>query len=209
MTTTTDTTRFELLHALAVKGLASDEVLAAMTGMDADALRAEVLAAVDDGLVIRREGRISGTMITPAGRARLAELLELLPLSDAALAAANTCYDDFLPLNGEFKRVCAAWQMRDETTPNDHTDADYDDGVIGQLDAVESRIDDILADVESSIPRLGRYRGRLVAAQDKVHAGDKAAFARPMYDSYHDIWMELHQDLLLTTGHERGAADEG
>lgn len=29
-----------------------------------------------------------------------------------------------------------------------------------------------------------------------------------MYDSYHDIWMELHQDLLLTTGREREAADE-
>jgi hypothetical protein len=37
--------------------------------------------------------------------------------------------------------------------------------------------------------------------------GDTAAFARPMSHSYHDVWMELHEDLLLTLGRERDAAD--
>jgi hypothetical protein len=50
---------------------------------------------------------------------------------------------------------------------------------------------------------------RLAAALDRVRGGEVAAFARPMADSYHDIWMELHQDLLLSAGRERGAADEG
>ena len=54
----------------------------------------------------------------------------------------------------------------------------------------------------------GAVARRLSAALEKVHGGDTAAFARPMYDSYHDIWMELHQDLLLTSGHQRGAGDE-
>jgi hypothetical protein len=30
-----------------------------------------------------------------------------------------------------------------------------------------------------------------------------------MTESYHDIWMELHEDLILLAGKVRGEADEG
>lgn len=209
MTTTTDTTRLELLHALAVKGLASDEVLGAMTGLDGAALTEAIGAAVDDGTAIRREGRITGTMITPAGRDRLAELRAQMPLSGAEMTAVDACYAAFLPVNGDFKRVCAAWQMKDASTPNDHTDGPYDASVVRDLDEIHSRAEALLTDAAGDVPRFGRYTARLSSALCRVHAGDNAAFARPMYDSYHDIWMELHQDLLLTAGRERGADDEG
>jgi hypothetical protein len=60
-----------------------------------------------------------------------------------------------------------------------------------------------------ALPRSAAYQNRLTAALDRVRGGNTAAFARPMADSYHDIWMELHQDLLLSAGRDRGAADEG
>jgi hypothetical protein len=35
-------------------------------------------------------------------------------------------------------------------------------------------------------------------------AGDRAAFTAPLVESYHTVWFELHQDLLLTLGRQRG-----
>ena len=29
----------------------------------------------------------------------------------------------------------------------------------------------------------------------------------PLSDSYHDVWMQLHEDLLLTLGRDRSTAD--
>lgn len=201
--------RFEVLHALKVKGLAGDAVLAAMTGLPPQTLAGVVDALAADGFAVRREaGRMSGTMITPTGRTEHARLLADRPLTPQAAQSVTAFYDAFLPVNGDFKKVCSAWQLRADGSPNDHADADYDAAVIVDLGAIDERIADALGIIAGEVPRFGRYRARLAAALVNVQAGDKAAFARPMYDSYHDVWMELHQDLLLTAGRERGAGDE-
>ncbi|MGW9263755.1 MULTISPECIES: MarR family transcriptional regulator [Gordonia] len=209
MTTETSTAHFDVLHALKVKGLATDDTLTALTGHDADALAVTIEQLADAGFVMRREGgRISGTMITPAGKAEYERLSSELTLSESERAAVDTFHEGFGSINGDFKKVCASWQIRPDETPNDHADADYDASVVAELDRIHHRIAQALDEVGAELPRLGRYRSRLSAALEKVHGGDTAAFARPMYDSYHDIWMELHQDLLLTSGHQRGAGDE-
>lgn len=209
MTTETSTAHFDVLHALKVKGLATDDTLTALTGLDADTRDAIVGELADAGFVMRREGgRISGTMITPAGKAEHGRLSAEFPLNESERAAVDTFHEGFGQINGDFKKVCASWQIRPDETPNDHADANYDASVIADLDRIHHRIAQALDEVGAELPRLGRYRSRLSAALEKVHGGDAAAFARPMYDSYHDIWMELHQDLLLTSGHQRGAGDE-
>lgn len=209
MTVESVDTRFEVLHALKVKGLANDEILAAITGLEAKSLSDTVDELVSDGLAIRREaGRMSGTMITPNGRTEYDRLAADATVTPEAEGAIAEFYDAFLPVNGDFKKVCSAWQMRADGSPNDHEDEDYDAGVVADLAAIDERIAAALDDAAGVVPRFGRYRGRLASALDKVKAGDRAAFARPMYDSYHDVWMELHQDLLLTAGRERGAGDE-
>ncbi|GAA3950764.1 MarR family transcriptional regulator [Gordonia caeni] len=209
MTTTAPAARFEVLHALKVKGLASDDVLSAMSGLTADELTTVLESLTGDGLALRRDaGRISGTMLTPAGRDEYDRLGAGRAVSPEAQQAVADFYDSFTPVNTDFKAVCAAWQMRPDGAANDHTDADYDAGVVSDLGAIHERIAVLLDRVGPAVPRLGRYRDRLAGALGRVQAGDQGAFARPMYDSYHDIWMELHQDLLLTAGRERGAGDE-
>lgn len=201
---------FEVLHALKVKGLATDDFLTVMTGLDGDRRIALVAGMVDDGWVRRRETpRLSGTMITPAGRAEYDRLAAQLAPAAPDVEAIACVYDAFLPVNSDFKKVCAAWQMAADGTPNDHTDVAYDAKVVGDLVEIQGRLGVVLAPAGDTVPRFGRYRGRLAAALAKVQAGNTAAFARPMYDSYHDIWMELHQDLLLTAGRARNSADEG
>lgn len=202
--TTTAQESFSILHSIRIKGLATDPVLAAMVGLTPEELRSQLEPLVADHLVVRKEGRLSGTMLTPVGKEKHAELLA----SAAPGPAVGEFYEAFLPLNGSFKRVCNAWQMRDETTPNDHADADYDSGVIDDLAVVHEEIAEALKPVGAEDSRMALYEPRLTAALERIRGGDRGAFARPMNDSYHDIWMELHQDLLMVLGRERGEGDE-
>ncbi len=50
--------------------------------------------------------------------------------------------------------------------------------------------------------------GAVRPALDAFRGGDDDALAKPLSGSYHDVWMELHEDLLATLGRERTDADE-
>lgn len=202
------TDRFLVLHALKLKGLASAEDLAEITG-------SSDLAPLLDGLIAEelvklRTGRVGGYTLTKAGRGAHAELVAQ-HVTGAERAGVDRAYDAFLPVNGRFKVVCTRWQMRpgpDGTDqPNDHADPRYDAGVVEELAAVHKEVADALAPAADASQRFGRYPARFAAALERVRAGDVAAFARPMSGSYHDVWMELHEDFLLTLGRERDAAD--
>jgi hypothetical protein len=65
----------------------------------------------------------------------------------------------------------------------------------------------ILDQLGNVAPRFGCYQARLAAALAAFGGGDNDALARPMTGSYHDVWMELHEDLLATLGRERTSDD--
>jgi hypothetical protein len=201
---------FLVLHTLRVKGLTPPAVVNAQAGLSAEQVDEVLRRLAARGLVTIREGRVSGALLTPAGRQAHAEQLARDQDTRDAAAALAAAHEEFLPVNGEFKRVCQSWQVRPDGQPNDHTDASYDAEVISQLVDVHKRLlSCVLEPLEMALPRSAAYQNRLTAALDRVRGGNTAAFARPMADSYHDIWMELHQDLLLSAGRDRGAADEG
>jgi hypothetical protein len=202
-----DTERFLVVHTLKVKGLASAEDLAEITGRaDLDPVLAEL---TDEALVKLRTGRISGYSLTKEGREAHAGLVAAAVTDGERIGVAAT-YDAFLPVNGRFKEVCTRWQMRaapEGPRPNDHSDAAYDAEVIEELGAVHTDVVGAVAPAAGASPRFGRYTDRFAAALERVRAGEQAAFARPMSHSYHDVWMELHEDLLLTLGRGRDASD--
>jgi hypothetical protein len=203
-----DLETLEIVHALRVKGLASPEVLSALSGIEEAALDEAIQPLIDGGFVLKREGRFGGFQLTPAGKEEASKRLREDEVTTSAQADLETLYESFLPVNGEFKQVCSRWQLRDGE-PNDHTDAEYDGQVVSELESLHVELVKALEVVAPALPRLGRYSGRLASALSRIQAGDQASFARPMYDSYHDIWMELHNDLLLSLDKQRGAADEG
>ena len=65
----------------------------------------------------------------------------------------------------------------------------------------------VTAELAGFLPRFGRYEDDFTAALDRLRNGDTRALAAPLSASYHDHWMELHQDLLSTLGRERSTAD--
>jgi hypothetical protein len=180
-----------VLQAVRLKGRVSREDLAATL---ADNNGAVVDRLVGSGLLV------DGAMLrlSPAGRARLEELLadERRTIDAAALLAA---YDEFRSVNREFKALVTDWQLKDGR-PNTHTDPDYDATVLARLDQVHRRAMPIIAAAGAQVPRLSRYSGKLQTALDNIHAGETMWLARPLIDSYHTVWFELHEELILAAG---------
>jgi hypothetical protein len=199
---------FLVLHALRLKGFAEDDVITSMTGIDAAGVRGQLADLSDEALVLRREGRVSGWSLTPGGRTRHAELVAKELEASAGRDDVQSAYDRFLQINHDMLGVCTAWQLREvdgAQTINDHTDPAYDDGVVQQLVAIHDRVRPVTAGLRDVLERFGGYGGRLRGALEKVVAGDHEWFTKPVIDSYHTVWFELHEDLLCTLAIERSS----
>jgi hypothetical protein len=48
---------------------------------------------------------------------------------------------------------------------------------------------------------------KLQTALDNIRAGQTMWLARPLIDSYHTVWFELHEELILATGRTRETDD--
>ncbi|WP_292980432.1 MarR family transcriptional regulator [Mycobacterium sp.] len=166
-----------------------------------DDLGADVDELVASGLVV------DGPMLrlSAAGRTRLTELLHA-ERSSADAAAVTDAYGEFRSVNADFKALVTDWQLKDGE-PNTHEDAAYDAAVLARLDEVHQRVTPILGAVVAQLPRLGGYSEKLRAALDRVHAGETMWLSRPLIDSYHTVWFELHEELILAAGLTRGAED--
>jgi hypothetical protein len=183
-----------VLQAIRLKGRVAPADLAATTGEDPVTV-AEVVATLGRSGLLMGEGSLR---LTPEGRARLTELL-VQERGGVDGTAVATAYGEFRDINAEFKALVSDWQLRDGS-PNAHDDPDYDAWVLSRLDDVHERALPVLAAVTEQLPRLGHYREKLSGALDKVHAGDTAWLTRPIIDSYHTVWFELHEELIVAAG---------
>jgi hypothetical protein len=142
--------------------------------------------------------------LAPAGREAHAVWARLNPGSEEEALARST-YERFLVFNVEFLRICTDWQLKPGNQPNDHSDAAYDFKILERLDRLDERVAALIEPLGTSVPRFAGYRARLTAALDKI-SEDRAWLASPRCDSYHTVWMQLHEDLLSAVGVNR--ADE-
>ncbi len=151
--------------------------------------------------------RGASVLLTPAGRAEADVRFRLEPGSDAAARAARA-YEQFLPRNAELLRVCSDWQVRPGGSPNDHRDAAYDWAVVDRLVALDERIGPVVRRLGRETVRFAPYRDRLRDARARVVEGAHEWLASPRIDSYHTVWMQLHEDLLLALGIDRASEPE-
>lgn len=174
----------QVLHELRVRGTAAD---------DGDA----AARLVDAGFAIRRREVL---MLTPAGRAE-ADLRFRLAGEDGA--AVQSAYDRFLPLNRGLIQICSDWQVRAGGVPNDHKDPGYDWAVIDRLVAHDEQTGPVVRSLGRQVSRFAQYRDRLRGARRRVEADEHDWLLSPRIDSYHTVWMQLHEDLLLGLGLNR------
>ena len=193
---------FLVLHALRLKGFADTSVVAAVAGHPEDETARHLEKAAAAGHATRRDGRISGWALTPAGRAHHQTLIAAELEGSGSRAPVEDAYRRFLEVNNELLTVCTDWQLRNNAL-NDHQDAAYDAGVIARLRGVDVKVQPVCSDLGAVLERFDDYGTRFTKALGRVEAGDGDWFAKPMIDSYHTVWFELHEDLLATLGIER------
>jgi len=206
MSSATDT-ELLALHGLAVKKAGTPAAVAAVIGAE----EADVEAALEAAVAAGRAAGAKGTfMVAPAGREWLDAQYPEAFGGFRADPAATEAYERFEKINRELLALFTDWQMipaaGGERVPNDHSDADYDTGVIDRLGAQHERAERVLDSFAALEPRLGLYKGRLDDAYDKALAGEVEWVSGARIDSYHTVWFELHEDLLRMLGREREEA---
>lgn len=193
------------LHSLRLKGFADSDVVATLYSQPVESTIEILEAAAAAEFVLRRDGRRSGWALTPAGRAQNERLLgeELDGLG--AREQVRGAYDAFLALNGEMLATCTRWQVKDAEAQvlNDHSDAEYDAGVMKSLQALDEGVQPICHGLADRLDRFSVYSKRFTEALRKLEAGELEWFTRPIIESYHTVWFELHEDLLATLGIDR------
>jgi hypothetical protein len=194
---------FLALHGLAVKKAGTAAAVAEVLGEDPDRVAAALQAGVAAGRAIEAKETF---MASPAGREWLVEQYPGAFGAFRAAPEATEAYERFERINRELLRLFTEWQMvpvGNETVPNDHSDAGYDDRIIDRLGGLHERAQRPLEQFAGLDARLGQYPRRLEAAYDRVLAGDHEFVSGAKVDSYHTVWFELHEDLLRILGRER------
>lgn len=191
--------RTRALQALRLKGRARPDDLAPATGLGIETAAAMLTELTAAGFAEEVRDRFK---LTADGRSELERLLAAeRDLVDHRAIAAG--YHEFDEHNSDLKGLMTRWQLKDESTPNDHTDAAYDAAVVADLVALDQRFRPLLARFVGLAERLAPYPGRFERALSLITAGDHSWFARPLADSYHTVWFELHEDLIGLAGRTR------
>lgn len=193
------------LHGLRLLGFAPATRLAERVGMAVHAIEAELAALASGGHVIERTGARSGWTLTAAGRSRGESLLAAELDRAGVREAVTACHAWFVPINRALLETCTRWQVKDlaERVLNDHQDPAYDAEVLDRLDGIDAQIQPICAELGRCLDRFAGYGPRLAVALERVRDGDHDWFTKPLIESYHTVWFELHEDLLATLGLDR------
>lgn len=181
-----------VLQTVRLKGRVAPADLGVVLGADC--------VAVVERLVV--DGVLAGgpaVRLAPEGRTRLTELLAAERAAVDADAAADV-YADFVPINADFKAALSTWQLvREEGTPAAAAE------VLARVEDVHARVVPVIAAAAGLVGRLARYADRLATALRLAREGDLTWLSRPLVDSYHTVWFELHEELIGLAGRTRDA----
>jgi hypothetical protein len=196
-------TRFLVLHGLRLKGFGEPPAVAAAVGLEEDLTAKTIGELQAEELVLRRDGRLSGFALTPAGRAEQERLAAADLDATGALDRIKAVYEGFLELNGAFKVLCTDWQLRDGEL-YDHGDPAYNRTIFERLGVLHGSLTgEVLAPLGELLERFSVYGPRFADAVVRLEAGELDYLTKPLIDSYHTIWFELHEDLITGLGIDR------
>jgi pyruvate,orthophosphate dikinase len=182
----------QMLRLLLVKGYVTVEAAAEIL-----ATNAEDAGASFDELIAKGDAEPSAGAyrLTAAGKDRARAELEAE--RDAwGHDNAETALDEFVGFDVRVKELVTAWQLR----------SDGDTMPLDQLAALHAEVGTWLDEHSRDFDRFSHYAERLDRAVASFRDGDHRFVASPRVDSYHSIWFELHEELILLSGRNR--ADE-
>ena len=201
-----------VLQVLRVKGFVDTEAVSEAVGLSEEDTLDMLNQFSEDGMASYREGRMVGWMITPEGRSFGEQLLANEVDNLGIRSEIETAYKEFSELNDAFKELCTDWQLKpstdgsgEEQVLNDHSDPIYDKGVIDRLVELDKKTQPMCARLTEQLERFSSYGSRFTYALEKVLKGDTDWIAKPMIESYHTVWFELHENFFSTLGIDRAS----
>lgn len=155
-------------------------------------------ALAEAGLIAWRG---TSTLITPAGRTAHAEWARIPPGSEKE-ALVQRAYEQFLLVDWELKRLTTAWQM---ASVDARSDGYSTEGwkLIDQLIALDKKVAPLVLRLGETMPRLAPYPDRLKDALQRLEQGERQWWCGVACDSYHQVWWQLHEELLIALGISR------
>lgn len=192
----------QIIHVLSIKGFAKEEPLAVAVGLELSDVVLIAQSLTEGGLL---ESSRIGMKLTEKGKAAAEKVLE-----DARettdLAALETFYQAFTPINQDYKKSVSSWQIKtvgDAAEPNDHEDAEYDQQVLKEMFKDHDSLNHLVTTHLASCPLLRDYARRLEIAYAHVRAGHHQFVTGALIDSYHTVWFEFHEALIRLSGRDR------
>jgi hypothetical protein len=182
-----------VLHALRCAGFVDLARVAEASGLAEPEVESHLIDLAVDGLVTRTPGDFGGWGLTEAGRAEDAKRIAAELDAAGCRAAVTAAYQRFMVLNPELLDLCSAWLLRTVD------DAAFAARVLDRFADLDRRAGVVLTDLSAALPRFHRHRVRLTAALDRAQAGELEHLTESTV-SYHGVWFQLHEDLLVTLG---------
>ena len=192
----------QIIHVISIKGFAKEEPLAVAVGLEVSDVVLIAQSLTEEGLL---ESSRIGMKLTEKGKAAAEKVLE-----DARkttdLAALETFYQAFTPINQDYKKSVSAWQIKtvgESAEPNDHEDAEYDQQVLTEMFKDHDSLNHLVTTHLASCPLLRDYARRLEIAYEHVRAGHHQFVTGALIDSYNTLWFEFHEALIRLSGRDR------
>lgn len=192
-----------VMHGVAIKKHGDAGAIASVIGLPVATVEAVLADAVAGGRVAGVDAKY---MLTPAGQMIVGG--EYSRFYDGLRGNADfvAAYERFEQINKELKQLITDWQTMElagRRVTNDHSNADYDDKIIGRLGDLHERFEPILNRLSAAEPRFGIYKNKLTQALERAEDGDAAWVSDAKVESYHTVWFEMHEDLLRILGQQR------
>ncbi|MCW2736687.1 hypothetical protein [Nocardioides sp.] len=186
---------YAVLNGVYLRKMVTIDVLHDITAMPADEIRSVLDDLATQGLAVDVGGG-NWMLEQPDGvRAAIAaydERYSDLRTSQDVL----TWYERFEVLNAQFLTTLSAWQT-----------SGSDDAALDKVLRLVDRQIKVLTSFVGFVPRYQRYADRFEAATEKVEAGHTEWVTSLTLDSVHNVWFELHEDILTVLGRPRDVAE--
>ncbi len=190
-----------VLHTLRCIGFASVARLeSTLVGLVPVDVEGRLLSLASQGLVTHTSGAFGGWGVTDEGRVADAEWIARELGVAGAQDGIEGAYRAFLPLNRRTLDICGDWQLRRHgsgTVLNDHSDDLYDRRVLARLREVDAHAQVVCDRLAARLHRFSTYGPRLATAVQRSSQGELDQVTDSL-DSYHSVWFQLHEDLLVT-----------
>lgn len=198
-----------VLHGVRVLGAPRMDEIAARLRLPLAVVREQLLDDQALGLVTRYDfGEVTWSL-TERGRAENERRLAAELDATGARAAVQAGHAAFLRLNARHGEACTRWQLRpqpwDRAAANDHSDPDWDDAVLAELEELDRALRAVGDTLTAALARFEGHAERHQHALARVRQGRHEWLDGPGRASVQLVWIQLHEDLLATLGIPRGS----